>query len=114
MNFLDYQHGTRQTAVYPGAGDADSIAGLSYVAMGLGGESGEILNKVKKIVRDNGGVITDEHRKVLADELGDVMYYVSQFAHQLNYGLEEICRMNRDKLADRAERGVLQGSGDNR
>jgi NTP pyrophosphatase (non-canonical NTP hydrolase) len=114
VNFLDYQYGTAETAIYPGHGDIDSYEGLSYVTMGLGGEAGEILNKVKKIARDNSGVITSEHRDKLADELGDVMYYVSQVATQLGFKLEEICRANQRKLLDRMERGVLQGSGDNR
>ncbi len=114
MNFLDYQYGTRETAIYPGAGDTQSYEGLSYVTLGLVGEAGEIANAVKKIARDDGGVITREHRVKLAAELGDCMWYVTQLARQLQYGLEEICQANMKKLADRAERGVLGGSGDNR
>jgi len=114
VNFLDYQYGTAETAIYPGAGDVNSIEGLTYVALGLGGEAGEIQNKVKKVIRDNNGIITDDIRAKLADELSDCLWYAAQFATQLGYSLEEICRANLKKLADRAERGVLQGSGDNR
>jgi NTP pyrophosphatase (non-canonical NTP hydrolase) len=114
VNFLDYEFATAETAIYPGAGDKDSYEGLSYATLGLVGEAGEIANKVKKIARDNEGVITREHRDKLAEELGDVMWYVAQLARQIHYRLEEVCRTNVNKLADRAERGVLQGSGDNR
>lgn len=114
MNFLDYQYKTAETAVYPGAGDQESYTGLSYVTLGLTGEAGEIANKVKKIARDDNNEIQPHHRAVLFDELGDVMWYVAQLASQLGYGLETVCRANVAKLADRAERGVLQGSGDNR
>jgi hypothetical protein len=73
MNFLDYQHDTADTAIYPDAGSRDSFTGLAYVTMGLAGEAGEICNKVKKIARDNGGVIGQHHRNMLVEELGDVL-----------------------------------------
>lgn len=114
MNFLDYQHGTATTAIYPGAGDMGSVTGLSYVTLGLTGEAGEIANKVKKILRDSNGEITTAHRTVLAAELGDILWYVSQLATQLGVPLEDIARQNLSKLADRKERGTLGGSGDTR
>lgn len=111
MNFLDYQHATAKTAVYPG--DTD-IEALSYVTMGLVGEAGEIANKVKKILRDNGGNVTMNHKSDLADELGDVFWYLSQFATESGFNLEAIAKRNVKKLTDRAARGTLQGSGDKR
>lgn len=114
MNFLDYQHGTARTAIYPGAGDVNSVEGLSYVTLGLAGEAGELANKVKKILRDEDGLIGDVVRAKLADELGDTLWYLSQFATQLGVRLEALAEANLTKLADRAERGVLQGSGDER
>ena len=114
MNFNDYQKNTATTAIYPGAGDMNSVDGLSYVAMGLGGEAGEILNKTKKILRDENGLIGDAVRAKLADELSDVLWYASQFATQLGVDLGAIAEANLAKLADRKERGVLQGSGDRR
>lgn len=114
MNFLDYQHGTAKTAIYPGAGNKDSVEGLSYVVLGLVGEAGELANKTKKILRDDNGLIGDTARAKLADELSDVFWYASQLATQLGVRLEDVARQNLAKLADRAHRGVLQGSGDSR
>lgn len=114
MNFNDYQRGTATTAIYPGAGDPRSVEGLSYATLGLVGEAGEIANKVKKILRDSGGVISNEHRVQLKKEAGDVAWYLAQLCTQLDVWLDQVCTENLEKLAGRAERGVLQGSGDNR
>lgn len=114
MNFLDYQFSTHQFAIYPGANDHNSYEGLSYVGLGLAGEAGEVAGKIKKIARDDDGLIGDTARAKLADELGDVLWYAAQMATQLGLLLEDIARGNLAKLEDRANRGVLQGSGDNR
>jgi NTP pyrophosphatase (non-canonical NTP hydrolase) len=114
MDFREYQTGTAKTAIYPGAGLPESYPGLSYVALGLVGEAGEVAGKIKKIARDDGGVIGDVARAKIADELADVLWYVSQAATQLGLGLEDIARANLAKLADRQARGVLRGSGDTR
>lgn len=114
MNFNDYQDSTATTAIYPGAGDENSYEGLSYATLGLVGEAGEIANKVKKIARDNEGVIGNATRAKLADELGDFLWYAAQLATQLGIDLSAAAEGNLAKLADRADRGVLQGSGDTR
>lgn len=111
MNFLDYQHATARTAVYP---RSTPVEALSYVALGLAGEAGEIANKVKKILRDSNGKVTLDHKNELCAELGDVFWYLSQLATEIGFNLEAVAKRNVDKLADRAARGVLQGSGDNR
>lgn len=85
-----------------------------YTILGLTGEAGEIANKVKKIWRDGGGVITEEHDKTLADEFGDVLWYLATSASQLGLDLNEIAKRNIEKLKSRAERNVISGSGDNR
>jgi NTP pyrophosphatase (non-canonical NTP hydrolase) len=113
-DFVAYQRRTANTAIYPSADTPLSYDGLSYCALGLTGEAGEVADKVKKIARDNGGVITAERRGQIAGELGDVLWYVAQLATQLGFDLDAIAQANLDKLADRRERGVLQGSGDNR
>ncbi|ANA87086.1 MazG-like nucleotide pyrophosphohydrolase [Gordonia phage Switzerland] len=114
MQLDTYQTRATATAFYPGHDDGSSIEGLSYVTMGLVGEAGEIANKVKKIIRDNGGVIDGITRTQVLAELGDVLWYVALIAEQLGYPLHLVAAWNLQKLADRAERGVLEGSGDNR
>lgn len=110
MNMNQYQTQAESTAIYPGKG---SVSGLAYVGLGLG-ECGEVQGKIKKVLRDNGGVLGDAARIEIMKELGDVLWYVAMVASEIAVDLESIARQNLAKLADRAERGVLTGSGDNR
>jgi NTP pyrophosphatase (non-canonical NTP hydrolase) len=109
MNFSQYQSQSRRTATYPRAGED-----LTYPALGLCGEAGEVAEKVKKTLRDDGGVLSDERREALSRELGDVLWYLSQLATEAGLDLEEIAAENLSKLLSRQERGVLRGSGDER
>jgi NTP pyrophosphatase (non-canonical NTP hydrolase) len=108
MSLLDYQIAAKEFAKYP------KEHALSYTTLGLVGEAGEVANKVKKIIRDNNGVMTAEMKQQIAQELGDVMWYVAALAGELGYRLEDICFQNIAKLDDRFKRNVINGTGDNR
>lgn len=110
LGLNDYQQQALETAIYPGSGE---VMGLAYVGLGLG-EAGEIQGKIKKILRDNSGVITDDKKEAIAAEAGDLLWYIALLAKELGYSLEEIGILNLVKLSSRKERGVLGGSGDNR
>lgn len=107
MRFSEYQRRSRETAVYPALGD-----NLIYPALGLCGEAGETAEKIKKAIRDDGGLLTEERREALAAELGDVLWYVAQLATEAGLDLDEVAEGNLEKLLSRRERAVLQGSGD--
>lgn len=109
MRFSEYQQLSRETAVYPQLGE-----NLIYPALGLCGEAGETAEKVKKAIRDDGGVLTPQRRAALAAELGDVLWYVAQLATEADLDLEEIADSNLEKLSSRKRRRVLHGSGDDR
>ncbi len=109
MELSDYQRRSRATAVYPDAG-----ANLTYPALGLCGEAGEVAEKVKKAIRDDGGVLTAERRDALAGELGDVLWYVAQLATEAGLDLDQLADANLAKLRSRQERSMLSGSGDTR
>jgi NTP pyrophosphatase (non-canonical NTP hydrolase) len=109
MELSDYQERSRATAVYPGAG-----ANLLYPTLGLCGEAGEVAEKIKKMVRDDAGVLSPERREALAKELGDVLWYVAQLATEAGLDLDAVAAGNLDKLLSRRERDVLRGSGDDR
>lgn len=110
MEFKEYQERTATTAIYPGRG---TINGLLYTALGLG-EVGEVQGKIKKILRDANSVVSPETVQAIKGELGDCLWYLSQCSSELGLTLNDIAEANLAKLADRAARGVLKGSGDNR
>jgi NTP pyrophosphatase (non-canonical NTP hydrolase) len=109
MRLSDYQERSRATAVYPHAG-----GNLLYPTLGLCGESGEVAEKIKKMVRDDDGILSDERRAALAKELGDVLWYVAQIATEADLDLDAIAEANIQKLLSRRDRNVLSGSGDDR
>lgn len=112
MDLNSYQWHASETAVYPSR--KEGIAGLSYCVLGLNGEAGEVAEKLKKIIRDNYGEISKEHKEAIKKELGDVLWYVSQCAEELGLKLDDVGVSNIDKLYSRKERGKIQGNGDNR
>jgi hypothetical protein len=66
------------------------------------------------VIRDDNGVFSDPVRESLKLELGDVLWYVAQLASELGLDLDAIANANLDKLASRAARNVIAGSGDQR
>lgn len=110
MDFDDYQEKAWATANYPEAGTGD----LTYVTMGLTGEAGEVSEKVKKMIRDDGGELTEERREAIIKELSDCFWYLAAFCTELNIDMSEVAQVNLDKLSDRVKRGVICGDGDNR
>ena len=106
-----YDDFTAETSQYPGKGD---LQGLLYVALGLAGEAGEFANKVKKILRDHNGQVTEDVRDKLVGELGDVLWYVSRAAQELGTSLFYVKHHNVEKLRSRRERNTISGTGDDR
>ena len=109
-----YQIRAKETAIFP------KDKALEYLTLGLVGESGELANKIKKIIRDKipSAKADLQHIKVwnthLPDEIGDVLRYCAMLADYLDADLGTIMENNLEKLQSRKERGVLGGSGDNR
>lgn len=111
--FAAYTEAAAKTAIYPGEG-RQGLTGIIYTTLGLTNEAGEVAGKLKKILRDGDGILTDAHRAALAGEAADVLWYLDRLAAELGTSLEELATQNAAKLADRMERGVIGGSGDNR
>ncbi|OHA26608.1 MAG: hypothetical protein A3D52_00870 [Candidatus Taylorbacteria bacterium RIFCSPHIGHO2_02_FULL_44_36] len=109
MTFEEYQKKSRKTALYPKVGTS-----FVYPTLGLAGEAGEVVEKVKKIFRDDNGKVTVSKKEEIKKELGDVLWYLSQVATEFGLSFAVIAKTNLDKLRSRVERGRLQGSGDNR
>lgn len=109
MTFNEYQKKSRETAIYYNK-DKNYI----YPTLGLVGEAGEIAEKIKKVLRDNGGAVDEKDKVELVKELGDLLWYLSQLSTELGLSLDDIAVSNIEKITSRKERGVLHGSGDNR
>ena len=100
--------------IFPEA-DEKIINLMAVVYDGLGlGEAGEVQGKIKKIIRDNGGIITPEATEEIKAELGDTLWYITSMCENLGITLADVANANIEKLHDRQKRGVLGGSGDKR
>lgn len=106
LTLNQYQKMALETAIYPQP--------IIYPTLGLTGEAGEVSDKVKKVLRDNNSIFTEDKKTEIAKEVGDVLWYCATLSHDIGYTLEEIAQMNYDKLHSRQLRGKLHGSGDNR
>lgn len=93
-------------------GDID--AQFMGMVLGICGESSEVAEKFKKVLRDKNGVLSPEDKVEIIKELGDILWYVNAVAHLLGSSLEEVARLNNEKLASRQARDQLHGVGDNR
>ncbi len=109
MQFKEYEDQAIKTAEYPVIGQ-----GFVYPTLGLVGEAGEVAEKVKKLFRNDGGVLTDAHREEIKKELGDVLWYLAALSRELGFTLDDVALANIAKLRSRVERGVIKSSGDNR
>jgi NTP pyrophosphatase (non-canonical NTP hydrolase) len=110
MTFDDYQKRALTTILSTG----DEFKDRLHWVLGINGEAGEIAEKVKKIIRDKNGIMSQEDKVELGKELGDVLWYLAIFAQHLGLSLDDVADANLHKLADRKDRDVLSGSGDNR
>jgi NTP pyrophosphatase (non-canonical NTP hydrolase) len=106
MNLSEYQNLAQRTS---GAG-GDGERRLIIAALGLTGEAGEFANMVKKLTAHGHDISPTK----LADELGDVMWYVAEAASAAGLDLDDIAKMNVDKLKKRYPEGFSQERSINR
>lgn len=101
MTSNDYQ----QRALYFKAVSNFNITGestrLLEGVMGMAGEAGECVELLKKHLFQG----HDLDREHMAKEIGDVAWYVALAADALGYSLDEIMRMNLEKISDRYPEG---------
>lgn len=93
MNLKEYQRFVIDTARMK--------AKFWYACLGLAGETGEVIEIVKKLVRDSDSEVTDEIRTNVKLELGDVLWYMVRLANDFDISLEEIIEANVEKLTTR-------------
>lgn len=81
--------------------DSDKVAWMLEGALGLSGEVGEVVDILKKSIFQGHPL---DVRKV-ALELGDAMWYLALLAHSIGYNLDEVTKMNIEKLKNRYPNG---------
>lgn len=106
MDFSEYQKVSIKTAVYP------KIYQISYPALGLAEEAGEVAGKIKKMMRDS--IPLEEQKDKIKAEMGDVLWYLAALAHDCGLSLQEVAEKNVEKLQARQQAGTLHGEGDDR
>ncbi len=109
INLKEYQKLIADNAIYPNVG-----SNFVYPVLGLAEEAGEVVGKIKKVLRDNDGIISEEKKQEIKKELGDVLWYVAAECNELGLDLTDVISDNILKMFGRRERGTLHGSGDNR
>lgn len=92
ISFDEYQKETRRTA-----GDIGGIQGLTLGAMGLAGEAGEVVDLLKKHIFHRHPLDCAK----LADELGDVLWYLARLADEIGCPLSMVAKGNVAKLRKR-------------
>ena len=102
--FEEYQEFVEEMRVFPKSHK------IIYPALGLAGEAGEAVEKVKKWLRGD----KELDKLGLLKELGDVQYYIAALAADVGSSLQEVIDINVDKLTKRKKEDKLKGSGDSR
>lgn len=90
--------------------DSNKTAWMLEGALGLSGEVGEVVDILKKSIFQGHPL---DVRKV-ALELGDVMWYLALLAHSIGYNLDEVTKMNIEKLKNRYPNGFTTTDSLNR
>lgn len=104
MKFKDYQKIIEGFAVYP---RETELSALSYLALGLNGEAGEVADEVKKAIRNDGAISAARRTKIL-EEVGDVLWCVARIAIEFDASLADIAQANIDKLEARRRTNTLK------
>lgn len=90
--------------------DLNDMGSVLNGCLGLAGETGEVLDMVKKWVFHE-KELDKEHLK---KKIGDVMWYVAMLCESFGFDLDEILQMNIDKLMARYPEGFDTDKANNR
>lgn len=95
MTLNEYQQTSKQFLKNP------AFHKLEYYALGLAGETGETIDEIKKMIRDDASLLTEERKEKLLSEIGDVLWYIAQMASVIDVPLSTIAEKNIEKLRER-------------
>ncbi|MCP2728316.1 nucleoside triphosphate pyrophosphohydrolase family protein [Limnofasciculus baicalensis] len=95
MDFCEYQKQAQKTDQVP----SKTGNGIIVPLLGLVGEAGELLSEYKKYLRD--GEAHKLFKERVAEELGDLLWYVANVSSKFDLDLAEIAEGNLQKCHDR-------------
>lgn len=113
MEFDEYQKKAAKYDLFKVTTDLRAVGFIEKV-LGLVGEAGETVDKIKKILRDKNGVVSEDDKDLIIKELGDTLWYIASISRYLNVSLSEVAKGNINKLESRYQRNKLHGEGDKR
>lgn len=105
MNFNEYQKLAQRTS-----NTKSQMDKIMNGVLGLNGESGEVIDVIKKYMFQGHGLDTDK----IIDELGDVLWYIAELAEGIGMNLSEIAEYNIVKLRKRYPEGFEADKSMNR
>jgi NTP pyrophosphatase (non-canonical NTP hydrolase) len=86
---------------------------ILYPLIGMCGETGEVADKIKKVIRDKNGDFSEDKIEILK-EIGDTLWYMTALCNDLGYSLEDAANINLYKIIKRRTENTIHGEGDNR
>ena len=98
MELREYQLAARETSI-----DIKTAGEIAVLGLGIAGEAGEVADHIKKLIRDDDSVIFLDRKHDVEEELGDLLWYLSQVALYFDLNLDEIATKNLSKLRTRRE-----------
>lgn len=104
----DYDDLVRVSKIYP------KNRVIEYPVLGMCGETGEVAEKVKKVIRDNHNKYDASTKASILKELGDVLWYLVAAAQDLGYSFDDVIANNMAKVTNRIETKTQHGEGDDR
>jgi NTP pyrophosphatase (non-canonical NTP hydrolase) len=104
MDLSKYQRECRKTDQTKGR---DEI-GLTVALLGLAGEAGSLLSEYKKHLRDGPTYKVFEER--VAEELGDLLWYVASLSSRANLDLSDVALKNLEKARNRWQVRASEGT----
>lgn len=105
MNFNEYQTLAQRTSNTKSRMDK-----ITNGVLGLNGESGEVIDVIKKYMFQGHDLDVDK----IIDELGDVLWYIAELAEGVGMNLSEIAEHNITKLRKRYPEGFESDKSINR
>ena len=95
MDLRQYQKEAAKTDQVPGDSDKSVLVPL----LGLAGEVGTLLSEYKKFLRD--GQAHLRFKEQVAEDLGDLLWYVANAVSKFGFDLEDIAKANLEKTQSR-------------